>query len=86
MQWSRLLNSERRKDKLKQNDVLTHLQTPPSQEWRQEIERDFDRLLFAAPTRRLADKTQVYPLDRNDSVRTRLTHSHKVANFARGMG
>ncbi|MCR4457861.1 dGTP triphosphohydrolase [Pseudescherichia sp. L3] len=86
MQWSRLLNSERRKNKRKQNEAVTHLQAPPSQEWRQEIERDFDRLLFAAPTRRLADKTQVYPLDRNDSVRMRLTHSHEVANFARGIG
>lgn len=86
MQWSRLLNSERRKDKRKQNDASTHSQAMASQEWRQQIERDFDRLLFAAPTRRLADKTQVYPLDRNDSVRTRLTHSHEVANFARGIG
>lgn len=50
------------------------------------LERDFDRILFLAPTRRLADKTQVFPLDKNDSVRTRLTHSYEVANLARGMG
>jgi len=34
----------------------------------------------------MADKTQVFPLDRNDSVRTRLTHSHEVSNLARSIG
>jgi len=36
--------------------------------------------------RRLADKTQVFPLERNDSVRTRLTHSYEVSNLARSLG
>src|ERR1043166_1633872 len=53
---------------------------------RTETERDFDRILFAAPTRRLGDKTQVFPLEKNESVRTRLTHSHEVANLARSLG
>ncbi|HWA20108.1 MAG TPA: dNTP triphosphohydrolase [Devosia sp.] len=53
---------------------------------RTETERDFDRVLFATPTRRLADKTQVFPLEKNDSVRTRLTHSHEVADLARSIG
>ena len=82
MEWHKLLNSGRRKDKEK----ATQVKKSDLASGRQEIERDFDRLLFAAPTRRLADKTQVYPLDLNDSVRTRLTHSHEVANFARGIG
>lgn len=78
MEWHKLLNSGRRKDKKK-----IQWQKPSDlASGRQEIERDYDRLLFAAPTRRLADKTQVFPLDLNDSVRTRLTHSHEVANFA----
>lgn len=82
MKWEQLLNSRRRKDKIKKDAA-----NPSSlREGRQEIERDYDRLLFAAPTRRLADKTQVFPLDLNDSVRTRLTHSHEVSNFARGIG
>jgi len=50
------------------------------------IERDYDRVLFSTPVRRMADKTQVFPLDRSDSVRTRLTHSHEVANLARSVG
>jgi dGTPase len=55
-------------------------------EHRTEIERDFDRILFCTPVRRMADKTQVFPLDRNDSVRNRLTHSHEVSNLARSLG
>ena len=50
------------------------------------FEHDYDRLLFCTPVRRLADKTQVFPLDRNDGVRTRLTHSHEVSNLARSIG
>lgn len=53
---------------------------------RTEIERDYDRILFATPTRRMADKTQVFPMEENDSVRTRLTHSHEVSNLARSIG
>lgn len=53
---------------------------------RTETERDHDRILFATPTRRLGDKTQVFPLERNESVRTRLTHSHEVSNLARSCG
>jgi len=33
----------------------------------------------------MQDKTQVFPLDPNDSVRTRLTHSLEVSNIARNM-
>lgn len=61
------------------------LQTPTGLV-RSEIERDYDRILYAAPVRRMADKTQVFPLERNDVVRTRLTHSHEVANLARAAG
>lgn len=53
---------------------------------RTETERDHDRVVYASPVRRLADKTQVFPLERNDSVRTRLTHSHEVSNLARSIG
>jgi dGTPase len=81
MQWNELLNSNRRKPK----KVKPGSDTGTSK-GRLQIERDYDRILFAAPTRRLADKTQVFPLDKNDSVRTRLTHSHEVANLARGIG
>ncbi|MDK1386577.1 dNTP triphosphohydrolase [Sinorhizobium sp. 8-89] len=54
--------------------------------WRSEFQHDHDRLLFSTPVRRLSDKTQVWPMDENDGVRTRLTHSHEVANLARSIG
>ena len=75
----RLLQNRRRKSKNKRNPE-EHVET------RTEIERDFDRILFCTPLRRLADKTQVFPLERNDSIRTRLTHSYEVSNLARSFG
>ena len=80
LDWNKLLNPGRRKDK---KPGMNSMNTGVG---RKEIERDFDRILFSAPTRRLADKTQVFPLEKNDSVRTRLTHSHEVANLARSIG
>lgn len=80
LNWDALLHDERRKTRAGAGES-TH-----TEKGRVELERDFDRILFATPTRRLADKTQVFPLEKNDSVRTRLTHSHEVANLARSIG
>lgn len=76
MDSSKFFTSDRRKDGASSstNDPRT------------EFERDYDRILFSTPVRRLADKTQVFPLEKNDSVRTRLTHSHEVSNLARSIG
>ena len=79
--WEKLLSETRRKD------LHDTGESPGGTKGnRTEAERDFDRILFAAPTRRLADKTQVFPLDPSDSVRTRLTHSYEVSNLARSIG
>lgn len=59
---------------------------PDPEGWRSRYQQDYDRLLFSTPVRRLSDKTQVWPMDENDGVRTRLTHSHEVANLARSIG
>ena len=80
LNWEKLLSSERRKD------LHGGKGSGRTGIGREEIERDYDRILFAAPTRRLADKTQVFPMETNDSVRTRLTHSHEVSNLARSIG
>lgn len=80
LDWAGLLNDVRRKDR---HDTA---ETSGTGAKRTGLERDFDRILFAAPTRRLADKTQVFPMEKNDSIRTRLTHSHEVANLARSIG
>ncbi|MEK7994206.1 MAG: deoxyguanosinetriphosphate triphosphohydrolase, partial [Planctomycetota bacterium] len=37
---------------------------------RSEFQRDFDRIVFSSAFRRLQDKTQVFPLAKNDYVRT----------------
>ena len=53
---------------------------------RTEFEKDYQRIISSASFRRLQDKTQVFPLDKSDFIRTRLTHSLEVANFARSLG
>lgn len=81
MDWPKLL-SEKRAKRLVEG-------TEPSKRMlgdkRDEFEMDFDRVVYSTPFRRLQDKTQVFPLDPNDSVRTRLTHSLEVSHAARGL-
>ncbi|WP_083455899.1 dGTP triphosphohydrolase [Desulfosarcina cetonica] len=47
---------------------------------------DYSRISMSAPFRRLQDKAQVFPLEPNDFVRTRLTHSIEVSGVARSIG
>lgn len=44
---------------------------------------DYKRIVTSPAFRRLQDKTQVFPLERNDFIHTRLTHSIEVAMIAR---
>lgn len=53
---------------------------------RSEIESDYHRIIRSASFRRLQDKTQVFPLDKSDFVRTRLTHSLEVSSIAKLLG
>lgn len=53
---------------------------------RSPFQRDYDRVLFSSAFRRLQDKTQVFPLAKNDYVRTRLTHSLEVSSVGRSLG
>ncbi|MBO6250965.1 MAG: dNTP triphosphohydrolase [Muribaculaceae bacterium] len=46
---------------------------------RSDFERDYDRLVFSSPFRRLQNKTQVFPLPGSIFVHNRLTHSMEVA-------
>lgn len=52
---------------------------------RTEFRKDYHRIIGSASFRRLQDKAQVYPLERGDFVRTRLTHSLEVSSFARSL-
>lgn len=53
---------------------------------RNEFQRDYDRLIFSAPFRRLQNKTQVFPLPKSIFVHNRLTHSLEVASVGRSLG
>lgn len=73
--WEKLLNEDRfRTSKKSENDLRT------------EFERDHDRIIYTSAFRRLQDKAQVFPLERQDFVRTRLTHSLEVSTLARSLG
>lgn len=75
MNWDQLLCEQRQcSSKKKNNDE------------RNEFQRDYHRIVGSASFRRLQDKTQVFPLDKSDFVRTRLTHSIEVSSFAKSLG
>ena len=79
MEWSTLLSSKRAREYSgRPNQTSTDL--------RSEFEKDYHRIIGSASFRRLQDKTQVYPLDQSDFIRTRLTHSLEVSSFAKSLG
>ena len=53
---------------------------------RSDFLRDYDRLIFSAPFRRLQNKTQVFPLPGSIFVHNRLTHSLEVSCVGRSLG
>ena len=48
--------------------------------------RDYDRLIFSSPFRRMQNKTQVFPVPGPIFVHNRLTHSLEVASVGRSLG
>ncbi|WP_026492377.1 deoxyguanosinetriphosphate triphosphohydrolase [Butyrivibrio sp. XPD2002] len=77
MEWNRLLCGDRIRPIKKREG---------SQDLRSEFEKDYHRIIGSASFRRLQDKTQVFPLDQSDFVRTRLTHSLEVSSFCKSLG
>ncbi len=75
MQWDRIVTQKR-----------FHQGRRSSLDERSEFERDYDRIVYASPFRRLQDKAQVFPLEHNDFIRTRLTHSLEVSTLGRSLG
>ena len=57
-----------------------------SEEIRTAFQRDYDRIIFSSPFRRLQNKTQVFPLPGSIFVHNRLTHSLEVASVGRSLG
>lgn len=76
MQWERLLSTQR----------LGMENVPSRPDDRTEFQRDYDRLIFSAPFRRLQNKTQVFPLPDTIFVHNRLTHSLEVSSVGRSLG
>lgn len=76
MEWAQLLSNKR----LGQED------RPHRKDDRTEFQRDYDRLIFSAPFRRLQNKTQVFPLPGSVFVHNRLTHSLEVSSVGRSLG
>lgn len=54
--------------------------------YRGPFQRDRDRILHSSAFRRLSGKMQVFTGEMGDYHRTRLTHTHEVANIARTVG
>ena len=75
MLWQQLLTRKR----LGKNYLID------SESLRTCFQRDYDRLVFSSPFRRLKDKTQVYSLPQNDYLRTRLIHSIEVSCVGRSL-
>ncbi|OOY19909.1 hypothetical protein BMI86_13220 [Thioclava sp. DLFJ5-1] len=88
MDWDCLLSEKRFADLLGREKPKDRPLGPAfaQGQFRLPQERDHDRILFSTPFRRMGDKTQVFPLESIESIRTRLTHSYEVANLARSLG
>ncbi|OIQ49582.1 Deoxyguanosinetriphosphate triphosphohydrolase [Pseudodesulfovibrio hydrargyri] len=74
MDWNKLLDATRYGRGSESSDV------------RSPFQRDIDRVLFSDHFRRLARKTQVHPLNENDHIHSRLTHSLEVASVGKSLG
>ena len=77
MNWQQLITNKRLGQEHKHPQRLDD---------RTEFKRDYDRLIFSAPFRRLQNKTQVFPLPGSVFVHNRLTHSLEVASVGMSLG
>jgi dGTPase len=78
MNWERLISKKR-------FDAQT-IEHATDESVRGEFQRDYDRLVFSTPFRRLQNKTQVMPMPESDFVHNRLTHSLETSCVGRSLG
>ena len=79
MEWAKLLSTEKLSSEPPEPDSFKEYPINA-------FEKDYSRIVSSAAFRRLQDKTQVFPLDKSDFIRTRLTHSIEVSTIARQLG
>ncbi len=77
MNWDKLLSAKRL--------GLENREYKNTDEIRSQFQRDYDRIIFSSPFRRLQNKTQVFPLPGSVLVHNRLTHSLEVASVGRSI-
>lgn len=77
MKWEKLINDTRL--------GLENIDAPGKGGQRTDFRRDYDRLVFSSPFRRLQNKTQVFPLPGSVFVHNRLTHSLEVSCVGKSM-
>ena len=76
MSWPRLVSSKR---------LGLEQYHDPRVHSRSDFQRDYDRMIFSSPFRRMQNKTQVFPLPGSIFVHNRLTHSLEVSSVGRSM-
>ena len=77
MNWEQLISQKRLGQEMRHTE---------RRDERSEFKRDYDRLIFSAPFRRMQNKTQVFPLPGSVFVHNRLTHSLEVASVGMSLG
>ncbi|MDD4144722.1 MAG: dNTP triphosphohydrolase [Prolixibacteraceae bacterium] len=78
MDWNKLLSNKRL--------GMEDWRHGPDPEDRSQFQRDYDRIIFSSPFRRMQNKTQIFPLPEHIFVHNRLTHSLEVASAGRSLG
>lgn len=78
MEWSALLNPIRARAHSSVSTMGNDTRTP--------FKKDFDTVCNCTAIRRMQDKAQVFPLERGDYARTRLTHSIEAMSIAESLG
>lgn len=78
MNWNQIISTTRLGQEALSTNDIKHSRT--------QFQRDYDRIIFSSPFRRMQNKTQVFPLPGSIFVHNRLTHSLEVASVGRSLG
>ena len=78
MNWNQIISTTRLGQEQLASKDIKHSRT--------QFQRDYNRIIFSSPFRRMQNKTQVFPLPGSVFVHNRLTHSLEVASVGRSLG